>query len=223
MFYIYGWEVFFIFPRFFDILFKLHWRHMELATGIVEYDFSDLVAKNIVSQARSLDIWTKSSVMNAIGDQATRTSYEANFDGNFDPLFTGFVQDSITFALQDYCQNYVHCGITQNEGIGILRYTPGGWYDTHVDASWQVYRVLSMLIYLNPQDYDGGETWFPRFDIKVKPESPAIVFFSSNYIYEHQAMPVTEGEKFVLVSWMNDLPKHFHSQTLNDLNRSLNI
>lgn len=196
---------------------------MELAPGIVQYEFSDIAAKNIVNQARSLDIWAKSSVMNITGDQEIRTSYDASFDGNFDSLLTRFVNDAVSMTLADYCNNYNHCDITQNEGIGILKYTPGGWYDTHADASWQVYRVLSMLVYLNPQDYEGGETWFPRFDIKVKPDSPAIVFFPSNYIYEHQAMPVTQGEKFVLVSWMNDLPTHFHSGIINDLHKSLRI
>jgi predicted 2-oxoglutarate/Fe(II)-dependent dioxygenase YbiX len=196
---------------------------MELATGIVQYEFSDIAAKNIVSQAQSLDIWNKSYVMNIDGEQHVRTSYEASLEGNFDSLLTRFVQDSISIAIHDYSKNYIHCRINQNESVGILKYTPGGWYDTHIDASWQTYRILSMLIYLNPQDYEGGETWFPKFDIKIKPESPAIVLFPSNYVYEHQAMPVTDGEKFVLVSWMSDLPQHFNSQTLNNLQKSLNI
>jgi predicted 2-oxoglutarate/Fe(II)-dependent dioxygenase YbiX len=104
-----------------------------------------------------------------------------------------------------------------------LKYTPGGWYDTHIDASWQTYRVASMLVYLNPLDYEGGETWFPHYDLKVKPLEPSLVLFPSNYMYEHQAMPVKNGEKFVLVTWMNDLPRYFHSRTLDYVSRSMNL
>jgi hypothetical protein len=193
----------------------------ELAPGIIQYDFSDIVAKNITKQAQDTQEWIKSGVMNIEGEQSIRTSYEMSFTGSYDSISVRFVNDYINICLTDYVSRYKFCHITQNESVGILKYTPGGWYDTHVDSSWQTYRLASLLVYINPQDYEGGETWFPNQNLKVKPEKPSVVFFPANYMYEHQAMPVKSGEKFVLVSWMSDLPQQFHARSFDYIHRSL--
>jgi hypothetical protein len=195
---------------------------MKLAPGIIQYDFSEDFAKSIVQEARSLDIWKKSTLINSKEAHPMRTSEDADFSPPFSNNNLQFVVEYIEGCLDHYTEQYDFCEIKQIEHVGILRYAPGAWYGAHVDTSWQVYRILSMLIYLNPQDYEGGETWFPEFDIKIKPESPSAVIFPSNYIYKHQAMPVASGEKFILVSWMNDLPLHFHARTLDLINRSMN-
>jgi predicted 2-oxoglutarate/Fe(II)-dependent dioxygenase YbiX len=195
----------------------------ELAPGIIQYDFSEDLALRIVDEARSLNIWKKSTLLNLKEQSPLRTSQDANFDRSFSAEVVREANISVGQYIDSYRQRYVFAGITQNETIGILRYFPGEWYDTHADASWQVNRVASMIIYLNPSEYEGGETWFPEFDLTIKPEKPAAVFFPSSFIYSHQAMPVKTGEKIVLVTWMNDLPRHFHSRTLDYINKAMSL
>ena len=36
----------------------------------------------------------------------------------------------------------------------------------------------------------------------IKPEKPALVLFPSNYAYTHRAMPVVEGTKYAVVTWL---------------------
>ena len=120
--------------------------------------------------------------------------------------------------VQEYTKEF-GINITQDEGFGMLRYQLTNKYDLHADSDWHTYRVLSGLIYLNPSDYTGGETYFKHFDLNVKPEKPAVVLFPSDYVYLHAAKPVTDGVKYVLVTWMNDLPIGMNFQVMKEIAR----
>lgn len=191
--------------------------------GVMSFDFPQDLADSIVSFARTgpQDIWTDSSILDFYGQQSLRTSMDCNFDYNFPPSLTERTNEIINTYIKTYNSSYRFANINQTESLGILRYGPGKWYDTHCDAHWKVYRVVSMLVYLNPKEYVGGETWFPHFDLQIKPDKPSVIFFPSNYIFEHQAMPVQEGEKMVLVTWMNDLPKPLHQESLKHLAQAI--
>ena len=92
----------------------------------------------------------------------------------------------------------------------LLRYTAGGFYLYHVDAyyrvpeeqAWRksVDRDISMLLYLN-DDFEGGELEFKRFAWCLKPAAGMLVWFPSDVRYEHMALPVTSGCRYVVVSW----------------------
>ena len=78
-------------------------------------------------------------------------------------------------------------------------------------------RFATMIIYLN-DDYDGGETSFPRWlnsdtglSLKVKPQKgKAVLFYNilpdGNYDERsiHASMKVTKGEKHILNFWVWD-------------------
>ena len=49
--------------------------------------------------------------------------------------------------------------INEDHGYTVLRYTPGGKYDQHIDQGLTHNRVLTMIIALN-DDYEGGEVEF---------------------------------------------------------------
>jgi len=182
-------------------------EHKELGLGIWQYDFPEDMAKSIVDMVDQSDtlFWEKSGIGGDENkDQQIRTSKGINFNQSL-PFWAEEVQKIYIEAVNDYRSNF-NLEINQDEGFNMLRYERTNKYDFHTDAHWTSYRVLSGLIYLNPSDYQGGETFFKYFDIKVKPEKPSIVLFPSNYIYLHAAMPVEEGVKYILVTWMNDLP-----------------
>lgn len=96
------------------------------------------------------------------------------------------------------------CGIA-SEGFQILRYHPGGFYDTHIDG-WSIpTRQISIIIFLNG-DFEGGGLHFPRQKIIIKPEAGDAVFFPSNFSYPHAALPVTSGVRYSVVNWLSVIP-----------------
>jgi hypothetical protein len=183
-------------------------EHKQLGVGIYQYDLPETLAKNIVdmcNQSSSIP-WKKSDVGHGENpDQQVRTSENIRFPEVF-PFWDEELRKYTTPAINHYAKEH-EANITQDEGFNLLRYGVTQKYDFHADSNWDVYRTASILVYLNPSEYEGGATHFKYFDVKVKPEKPAIVLFPANYAYLHAAMPVTSGEKYVLVSWMNDLPR----------------
>jgi predicted 2-oxoglutarate/Fe(II)-dependent dioxygenase YbiX len=91
-----------------------------------------------------------------------------------------------------------------HEDTHLVRYTPGGFYVPHVDVvPGSNYRYFTVLCYLN-EDFEGGATTFPLFNLSVKPEIGKAILFPSSYI--HSAEVITRGEKYVLVSWLTSTP-----------------
>ena len=108
-----------------------------------------------------------------------------------------------------YAQYNPHLKITDDSGYELLRYQEGEHFGLHTDAILgrnEGFRQLSGLIYLN-DDYEGGETEFPRQGIKFKGSAGDLLLFPSNFCYPHQSLPVTQGTKFAIVTWFVAYPK----------------
>lgn len=95
----------------------------------------------------------------------------------------------------------------QDEGYDLLRYKVGDEYREHIDASFNADRALkhvrrlSVLLYLN-EDFAGGELYFPRQDVTVRPRVGMAVAFPSTFAYPHSAAPVRSGVKYALATWI---------------------
>lgn len=98
------------------------------------------------------------------------------------------------------------------ETCSILRYTPGQSYKRHVDNLLLSSRKqerdqgiptrdISIIGYLN-DNFEGGETFFDRQDVKVKPQSGSILVFPAYYTHPHQSLPVLTGQKYAFTSWL---------------------
>ena len=90
-----------------------------------------------------------------------------------------------------------------HEDYSILKYSNGEEYLAHYDGSTDTGRAISALVYLN-SDFEGGETEFVHFGIKIKPQPGMLVLFPSNFAYRHVAHPVISGTKYGLVTWIRD-------------------
>lgn len=93
---------------------------------------------------------------------------------------------------------------SMRQGMQILRYRPGQFYNYHIDKDYKVVceessrRTLSVVLYLT-DDYTGGGTEFPG---KVyKPKAGEALYFPAEWSYPHKAQPVLQGEKWVCVTW----------------------
>ena len=93
--------------------------------------------------------------------------------------------------------------IGSDEGLQLLKYGPGKEYKAHADHGPGSHnRVLSGIIYLNPNDYEGGSTYFLNYGLNLKTTTPSIALFPSNYAYIHRAKAVLSGTKYAIVTWM---------------------
>jgi prolyl 4-hydroxylase len=98
------------------------------------------------------------------------------------------------------------------EPCSILRYRTGQFYKRHVDnillsSRFQELehgiptRDISVVGYLN-DDFSGGETYFDRQKVRVKPVAGAVLVFPAYFTHPHQSLPVTQGEKYAFTSWL---------------------
>lgn len=102
--------------------------------------------------------------------------------------------------------------VGQGEPLQVLRYRPGQEYRPHLDAipGWTNQRVLTVLVWLN-EDYDGGETWFPRADLHVRGRAGDALIFRNvrddgraDPLAIHAGLPVTRGEKLIASRWIRE-------------------
>jgi len=112
------------------------------------------------------------------------------------------------------------------EQFQVLRYQPGQYYRTHHDYGAQQVklacgpRILTFFLYLSDVD-EGGETAFPRLDIKVPPKRGKALLWPSVLSDDllaqdsrtfHEALPVVKGLKLAANAWVHLY--NFHTPNL---------
>jgi hypothetical protein len=65
-----------------------------------------------------------------------------------------------------------------------------------------LHRVLVWMTYLNDVP-GGGETEFPHFGLKVKPEKGTTLIWPAEWTHAHRGCVVTEGPKYIITGWMH--------------------
>jgi len=99
--------------------------------------------------------------------------------------------------------------VTHDSGFEMLRYQEGQRFGIHTDAilgRQEGFRQLSAVVYLN-DGYEGGETYFPRQQIRFKAQAGDLILFPSTFCYPHESLPVTNGVKYAIVTWFMAYPK----------------
>lgn len=119
--------------------------------------------------------------------------------------------------------------LENGERMQIVRYTEGGYYRSHcdyIDPKWlpsnqsglnTMYRggqrIITVILYLNNLFSAGGETYFPRINLKIEPrEGMAFIWYnvdengSVDPNTYHEARPVEKGEKWVATKCFRERP-----------------
>ncbi|MCW8091954.1 2OG-Fe(II) oxygenase [Alteromonas sp. ASW11-130] len=81
----------------------------------------------------------------------------------------------------------------------LKRYNPNGEdkFELHFDSLGNVAsRYLVVLWYLNDVE-EGGETCFPRLDIKVQPKAGRLLIFPPYWLYMHHGNPPISCSKYI--------------------------
>ena len=119
--------------------------------------------------------------------------------------------------------NKLTLSVENQEPASIVMYEKGEQYKAHWDYFHPQYhpkeyeafvvpsnnnRVATTIFYLN-DSFEGGETYFPKIDFKIKPElGMCIAFinmFSDDEFNEeslHAGLPVISGEKYIATKWV---------------------
>jgi len=123
----------------------------------------------------------------------------------------------IVMGLTEKIAKLVHAPVKNFESYQVLRYRLGEKYDVHHDSSEEDLddsagpRILTFFIYFSEVE-EGGETWFNKLDLKVKPETGSAILWPSvldddpkkiDWRTTHAALPVIKGEKLAANVWIH--------------------
>jgi len=159
--------------------------------------------------ARDLVNWTPAPYVGSAGRQCDTINLTWLKHNSPNPLLH-HIYDQFQTVLVEHCKSYyndysINENCFSNEPYNIIRYRPGDYYPNHYDGNTSLGRHISAILYLNG-DFDGGELYFRNFDITIKPEAGMLLLFPSNYVYQHEARPITNGTKYAIVTWLHDRP-----------------
>lgn len=122
-------------------------------------------------------------------------------------------------AVQDYANKHnLYDFLRYWEAFNFVKYGPGQHFQEHHDNGYSYNCVVSLVGYLN-DDYEGGELYFRKQNLMIKPKAGDLYIFPSNYMYPHRAMPVQSGVKYSLVTMLDYSAKYhdpkFYQETGN--------
>ncbi len=177
--------------------------------------FDRAICQHIIDIVNSQELQSAGILLDTV-DTRIRSSDILNLGGT-QPLLksTNQLLMSCLLPVQKLIHRTYGVGFYDMESIAILRYRPGQFYQRHVDnillssrraevAQGIPTRDLGIVGYLN-EDFTGGETYFDRQGVTVKPRQGAVVVFPAYYTHPHQSLPVQSGVKYALTTWL------FHS------------
>jgi len=183
---------------------------IELAPGILSFEnvFLDgyAMAKSIENSSR----WQKAEVLVDEENGVSGKNYTArdtdllqlrdDVDGDVKAFRDKFLYETDN-NISTYL-SYYYASVDKKEPPQLLRYGVNQKFHDHIDDHPALgVRRVSLSLYLN-DNYDGGEIIFPRFNLKIKPKANQLILFPSSYVYNHEIVPVTHGERYVVVQWM---------------------
>jgi hypothetical protein len=123
-----------------------------------------------------------------------------NFQSSFNSTLNNLFFENFDLVERDY-KNHFGVAAPWHDSYAVLKYGVGQKFTNHIDDHQDYHRRISTTYYIN-DNYLGGEIIFPRFDITFKPKANQMIVFPSIYVYNHSVLPVIEGERYAVVSWM---------------------
>lgn len=176
------------------------------------YEFQNFVPK---ADCQSILHWLKAN-------QKAETNTESFFNGitiPFTKITDRWVKKRVNQFRFDATMQAI---VTFNKKLypdytDLVHWPVGKSMDVHGDSHYLdgseglfPWRVVSGVLYLN-DDYSGGETYFPKQGVQVKPEAGKLVLFLSNLDYPHGVKTISDNERFTMPIWFTEDPKHLET------------
>ena len=165
----------------------------DIVKKLIQY--TDYKAKQKLKVSHGLD----TNIRNVSG-------YHLDGDSISDKVYFKHVMRIIHMFIKNYTIKFKHADVRQLNQVDLLKYTPNGKYEIHVDHDLLSQRTLTCIINLN-EDYEGGDFIFcnpvTNEEYKrVKCKTGTIIFFPSSFLFPHKISPVTKGKRYSIVSWL---------------------
>jgi|TARA_A100000171_G_scaffold22840_1_gene21244 predicted 2-oxoglutarate/Fe(II)-dependent dioxygenase YbiX len=131
--------------------------------------------------------------------------YSLNFETPTNIFYWNYIKQEIERVYTFYKAKFPKMESYKINQIDLLKYNLGGKYEIHTDHYTHSPRHLSIIINLN-DTYEGGDLIFTNQQNKeikrLKLDKGSIVFFPSNFMYPHSIQPITKGERYSIVAWL---------------------
>lgn len=118
-------------------------------------------------------------------------------------------EDPVLQVLYQRVANWL--GVLQEniETLQCVRYSEGQQFKPHYDVNAHNRPLHTLLLYLN-DDFDGGETFFPELNVKIKPAQGRVLHFlncdeADQVLLQaiHAGLPVQRGVKYACNIWVH--------------------
>jgi GR25 family glycosyltransferase involved in LPS biosynthesis len=114
-------------------------------------------------------------------------------------IYTRVINEYLRPIAIHFYQLEGHAWDVLNDESFIIRYKPEE--QAHLGIHHD-YGSVTTLVNLNPGEFKGGGTYFPKFKHLVNPQEIGVMsLHPSNITHKHGARPVTEGTRYVIVSF----------------------
>jgi predicted 2-oxoglutarate/Fe(II)-dependent dioxygenase YbiX len=181
-----------------------------LAPGITVYKNVEMDIVPVILNLKDED-WSDEYVLQESGSVAIDKKVRStlSFDVPYNTLkqdinnlnsISDKIKSSINEAEKDYFFEY-YIDPKLHQDFKILRYEGGDHFSSHSDDGGGTFRRVSTVYYIN-DNYEGGEIEFTIFGILYKPEAKDFIVFPSSYSYRHRVLPVKEGTRYSIASWI---------------------
>ena len=130
-----------------------------------------------------------------------------------DPLWMG-IQAQMSQTVAQTIEKYVNeldVGPDMPRSYGfeefrMKKYENNGYdqFKDHVDVGdyGSAIRFMVIFIYLNDVE-EGGETVFPKLDLKIKPECGKVLIFPPHWQYRHAGLPPVSNDKYIAGTYLH--------------------
>jgi predicted 2-oxoglutarate/Fe(II)-dependent dioxygenase YbiX len=108
---------------------------------------------------------------------------------------------SVGKACSVYFKKFKNFRISKDSGYELLKYEKNGFFEEHVDSYSYAHRTLSCSLILN-NNFEGGEFSFFNEQIIYSLKKGSAIFFPSNFMYPHSILPVKNGIRYSIVTWL---------------------
>lgn len=179
--------------------------HEELSPGIFLYKNVFKNSEKFLSIAKNDDRWKSAKIFSenweGVEDKEYRNNKTLTIGTEYKNPIEYFALAKIMWECgNDYATKF-NFPFGAMESPQILHYKNGeGFYKPHFDASNNVDRVFSIVLYLNDVE-SGGETYFEHFKLGVSPIAGNAIVFPANYPYLHTAKKPKSADKYCAVTW----------------------
>jgi predicted 2-oxoglutarate/Fe(II)-dependent dioxygenase YbiX len=115
------------------------------------------------------------------------------------------IKKSVLKTIKKYSNQHKNFSCIHHTDFRINKYSEGGFMSEHVDnihhSHGQQYGFpqATILLFLN-DDYEGGEIIIANK--QFEPEKGSAIIFPSNFMYPHEVLKVTKGNRWSMVCWL---------------------